>query len=184
MKKIIFYDMDNTIAEMHKKLTGNYSGRIKEYEPKSKEKELEIINKLNTEGFFQNLTVIQQANKVLKRLINNGYDVRILSQPMPRSSSIDEKNYWLDTFFPYIPRYKRMFTFDKWLLAAPGRILVDDNIYHLREWSKKGGTAICFQRGYNKDYQGLKIKNHKDIFQLLQRLEDERNLLWAKAALE
>lgn len=173
MKKLVFYDMDNTIAEMHKKLTGIYSGRIKEYEPKNEQEQMEITAKLNTEGFFQDLTIIQRANSVLKRLVNNGYDVRILSQPMPRPSSIDEKNYWLDTFFPYIPRYKRIYTFDKWLLAGPGRVLVDDNVSHLTAWSKQEGIAVCFKRGYNKHYQGIGIKQHNEIFQLLEELEKD-----------
>lgn len=168
---IIFYDMDNTIVEMQKKLTGISSGRSKQYEAKNEAEKMEIINKLNTEGFFQDLTIIQRANSVLKKLVNNGYDVRILSQPMERPSSIDEKNYCLNTFFPYIPRYKRIYTFDKWLLAAPGRILVDDNVSHLLQWEENKGLSVCFRRGYNKHYHGIGIKHHSEIFQLLESLK-------------
>ena len=171
MKKLVFYDMDNTIAEMHKKLTGIYSGRVKNYDPVNEEEDFQMKEKLAEDGFFQDLTVIQRANSVLKKLIKNGYDVRILSQPMPRDSSIDEKNYWLNKYFPFIPRYNRIFTFDKWLLAREGRVLVDDNPSHLITWQQYGGTAICFKRGYNKDYQGITIKHHQEIFQLLEELE-------------
>ncbi len=167
---LIFYDMDNTIAEISKKLTGIYSGRLKDYSPPTMEKE--IIGKLNTEGFFQDLTVIQGAGSTLKKLIKTGHDVRILSQPMERPSSIDEKNYWLNKIFPFIPRHKRIYTFDKYLLAGKGRILVDDNISHLTKWSEYNGLSICFERGYNKNWQGIfSIKKHKEIFQILEDIE-------------
>ncbi len=167
---LMFYDMDNTIAEMSKKLSGIYSGCLKDYCPAGTEEEAK--EKLNTEGFFQDLTVIQGAGSTLKKLIKIGHDVRILSQPMERYSSIDEKNYWLNSFFPFIPRHKRIYTFDKYLLAGKGRILVDDNISHLTKWSDYDGLSICFERGYNKNWQGIfSIKKHKEIFQILEDIE-------------
>jgi 5'(3')-deoxyribonucleotidase len=86
---------------------------------------------------------------------------------------IDEKNSWLDRHMEFIPRHKRIYTFDKFLLANKNRILVDDNIQHLEEWRSRGGIAICFIRGYNKDWKGLSIKEHYDIFELLEYLERE-----------
>lgn len=172
-KLMLFYDMDNTIAEMHKKLTGRYSGHIKQYDPQDEIEEQQILNALNTEGFFTDLAVINNANRVLKQLVLKGYEVYILSQPMPRPTSIDEKNYWLDKFFPFIPRYKRIYTFDKWLLAGENRILIDDNTENLLQWTQHRGTAICFIRGYNKNYKGRSIKQHKEIFQILEKLEKD-----------
>ena len=175
-KKFIFYDMDNTIAEMHKKLTGISSDRVKNYYPTTEEENREILEKLDTEGFFTDLTIIQDAHKVLQKLGKIGWDVRILSQPMPRESSIDEKNYWLTTFMPFIPRFNRIYTFDKYLLAGTGRVLVDDNISHLISWIERGGIGICFQRGYNEHWKGLKITHHNEIFQLLEKLEKSGKL--------
>ncbi len=163
----IFYDMDNTLAEMSKQLEGIYSGWLKEYNHRDPKQQEIIVNRLHEEGFFQNLTVIRDSVWVLKRLVNLGYYTGIISQPMINNYCIDEKNYWLNKYFPFIPRHRRIYTFDKYLLANFGRVLVDDNIHHLREWQKNGGIAICFQRGYNKEWNGITIKSHREIFQIL-----------------
>lgn len=166
----VFYDQDNTIAEMSKELSGKYSGHLKSYYAKNPEEEKEILKKLHTKGFFKNFLTIGDAVKVLKK-INKKYNLFILSQPMINNYCIDEKNSWLNRHMEFIPRHKRMFTFDKYLLANKNRILVDDNIKHLTEWQKNGGIAICFERGYNKNWNGLKIKKHYEIFELLEKIE-------------
>lgn len=172
MAKIVFYDMDNTIAEMSKNLEGISSGRLTDYYNQGKMTQEEKISKLHEKGFFQELGIIQNSQAVLKKLVKMGYDVRILSQPMINDICINEKNYWLDKFFPFIPRHKRFYTFDKYLLANTGRVLVDDNISHLKVWQDNGGTSICFQRGYNKNWEGTSIKFHKEIIQILEGMAD------------
>ncbi len=170
MGKLVFYDMDNTIAEMSKPLVGISSGRLRDYYAREIQSEQETITKLHQEGFFQNLTIIQNSQAVLKKLVKSGYNVKILSQPMVNNYCIDEKNYWLEKFFPFIPRHQRIYTFDKYLLAGNGRVLVDDNLSHLASWENCGGIGICFQRGYNKDWEGYSIKYHKDVFQILENI--------------
>ena len=170
MEKLLFYDMDNTLAEMSRPLVGISSGRLLNYHAREIQSEQETITKLHQEGFFQNLTIIQNSQAVLRRLVKTGYTVKILSQPMVNNHCIDEKNYWLEKFFPFIPRHERIYTFDKYLLANTGRVLVDDNISHLADWEEYGGIGICFQRGYNKNWKGYSIKYHKDIFQILEEI--------------
>ena len=57
-------------------------------------------------------------------------------------------------------------------MAGNGRILIDDHVEHLEKWEKMGGIAICFERGYNKNWKGLKIKKHSEIFELLENIEN------------
>lgn len=171
MKKILFYDMDNTIAEMSKALEDISSARLTHYYTGSVYSQEEKKQRLHSNGFFQNLSLIANARETLQRLVKEGHIVRMLSQPMVNGHCIDEKNYWLDKYFPFIPRHHRFYTFDKYLLANTGRILVDDNIEHLEKWEKMGGVAICFRRGYNKSWKGLAIRSHRHIFRLLEKLE-------------
>ena len=168
----IFYDMDNTIAEMSRALGGIYSGRQKDYYTFKEMTRKEIVSRLHEKDFFLNLTIIQNSQSVMRKLVKNGEDVYILSQPMINDYCIEEKNIWLNRFFPFIPAHKRFFTFDKFLLSNKGRLLIDDNIEHLTHWEKEGGIGICFQRGYNKQWQGTSIKYHKEIFDIIDKLRN------------
>ncbi len=38
---------------------------------------------------------------------------------------------------------------DKFLLAQPGRVLIDDNDHNISEWRKAGGTGILFPQPWN-----------------------------------
>lgn len=169
--KAIFYDQDNTIAEMSLELSDKYSGHLKSYYANCPKEEKRILDKLHTKGFFENFLTIGDSVKVLRNL-NKKYNLFILSQPMINDYCIDEKNSWLNRHMEFIPRHKRIFTFNKYLLANTGRVLVDDNIKHLTEWEQNGGIAICFQRGYNKNWKGLKIKKHYEILTLLKWIEE------------
>jgi 5'(3')-deoxyribonucleotidase len=173
VKPLVFYDMDNTLVEMSKHLVNSYSGRVKSYGPVNGFTEKEIIAKLHQKGLFASFKPIYGSQATVKKLVKNGYFAGVISQPMINKYCIKEKNYTLRKYFPFIDLKKATFTFDKYLLAGAGRILVDDNIHHLENWQKMGGTAVCFIRGYNKNWKGLTIKKHSEIFKLLENLEKE-----------
>jgi 5'(3')-deoxyribonucleotidase len=172
-KLTVFYDMDNTIVEMSKHLVNSYSGRIRSYGAVNGFTEKEIIAKLHQKGLFASFDPIYGSQAVIKKLVKTGYFAGIISQPMINKYCIMEKNYSLRKHFPFINLKNVTYTFDKYLLAAPGRILVDDNIHHLENWEKMGGISVCFIRGYNKRWKGLAIKKHREIFKLLENLEKE-----------
>lgn len=165
----IFYDMDNTIAEMTKALEGIYSGHKKDYYNSDRMTQEEIVQELTRTGFFEELTTIRNSQRTIRKLIDLGHEVYVLSQPMAENLSqcIAEKDAWLDKHFPMIDKDKRIFTHHKYLLADKDRILIDDNIGHLGQWIEHGGIGICFIRGYNKTWNGLYIKEHQDIFNFL-----------------
>jgi len=167
----LFYDMDNTLFEMSKPLIGSYSGKIGTYGPTNNLTQEQIIERLHKEGFFESLTPIQNSPTILKKLDKAGYIIRILSQPMINEHCIKEKNNSLKKYLPFFDLRRATYTFDKYLLASPGRILIDDHVGHLENWEKMGGIAICFERGYNKKWEGFRIKKHKEIFKVLEYLE-------------
>jgi len=168
----LFYDMDNTLFEMSKPLVGSYSGRIKSYGPVNGISEKQILKELHKEGFFAQLKPIQNSPAILRKLDKMGYNIRILSQPMINEYCIKEKNDSLKKYFPFFDLRKATYSFDKFLLAGNGRVLVDDHIHHLENWQKNGGIAVCFERGYNKNWKGFSIKKHNEIFELLEFLEE------------
>jgi len=167
----IFYDMDNTLLEMSKYLVGSYSGKIKSYGAINDMTEEDIVRKLHEKGLFAQFTPIQGAVNTLKRLTKTDYKIGIISQPMINEHCISEKNYTLEKYFPFIDLRNVTYTFNKYLLSANNRILIDDHIHHLENWEKMGGIAICFTRGYNKKWKGLRITKHSEIFEILEHLE-------------
>lgn len=170
-KLLVFYDMDNTLLEMSKHLVNSYSGRIKSYGSINNISEQEIIDKLHEKGLFASFKPIYGSQLAVKKLVKIGYNVGIISQPMINDYCIKEKNYTLKKYFPFIDIKNVTYTFNKYLLAAPGRILIDDHIEHLEKWEKMGGIAVCFIRGYNRNWKGMSIKKHSDIFNLLKEME-------------
>jgi len=171
----VFYDMDNTIVEMSKYLVGSYSGRIKSYGATGKVSLEEIMEKLHQKGLFSKFTPIQNSQTTLRKLVKLGYNIGIISQPMINDYCVPEKNNTLEKYFPEIDIKNVTYTFKKFLLAGKNRVLIDDHTEHLENWQKYGGIAICFTRGYNKNWKGLRIKKHSEIFELLEKLEKEVN---------
>ena len=171
MKYEIYYDMDNTIVEMSKHLVNIYSGRVRTYGAVKDITIDDIMSKLHTKGTFARFKPIYRVQQTLRKLVKKGYSINVISQPMINKYCVPEKNYTLQKYFPMISLKNVSYTFQKYLMAKENRILIDDHIDHLIKWSENGGIAVCFERGYNKNWKGLKIKKHSEIFQILQQLE-------------
>lgn len=133
MKKIVFIDLDDTIADFSGSplLPDGYPFDVHAmYEP----------------GFFLSLKVIPGALSAVREIIRMGYDVHILSQPVAESShSYSEKVQWVGLHFPELitkinlTQYKGLFK---------GDYLIDDN---KEKWKDKfeanGGKFVWFQYG-------------------------------------
>lgn len=168
----VFYDMDNTIVEMSKHLVGSYSGKVKTYGATKKVSLSEIMDKLHQKGLFAQFKPIRGSQSAINKLVKKGYEVGIISQPMVNDYCVPEKNQTIQKYFSNINTSKVTYTFQKYLLAKNNRILIDDHIEHLEKWQKEGGIAVCFERGYNKSWKGLKIKKHSEIFDIIAQLEE------------
>ncbi len=171
MKMEIFYDMDNTLFEMSKPLVNVYSGRVPVYGAIKNITIEQIMRKLHEKGFFAQLEPIYRAQQTIRKLHKKGRKISIISQPMLNNYCISEKNESLEKHYPQISLKNTTYTFNKYLLAKNNRVLIDDHIEHLENWEKNGGIAICFERGYNKNWKGLKIKKHSEIVELIDNLE-------------
>jgi len=172
MKPIVFYDADNTLFEMSYHLVGIHSGKVKSYGATNNVSIDEIMRKLHQKGLFAQFKPIYRSQQVIRKLSKKGYDIGIISQPMVNDFCVPEKNQTIQKFFPQINLEKVTYTFQKFLLAGNGRLLIDDHVEHLEKWEKMGGIAVCFERGYNKNWKGLKIKKHSEIFELLENIEN------------
>lgn len=127
-QKIIFIDMDETIADFTKAATVNGEfDYLRMYEP----------------GFFFKLEPIDGALVAVRQLINLGYRVEILSQPVANSPySYLEKVQWIGVHFPDLINRINL-TQDKGLFK--GDYLIDDNYFKWKEkFEANGGKFVHF----------------------------------------
>lgn len=129
MKKLIYIDMDDTIADFrgHPNIVRTYPDVAAMYEP----------------GFFLELKPIEGSQVAVRQLIRMGYDVQILTQPIAESAhSYSEKAQWIGLHFPELYGKVNM-TQDKGLFR--GDYLIDDNATKWKDkFNATGGKFILF----------------------------------------
>jgi 5'(3')-deoxyribonucleotidase len=132
MKKIVYVDMDDTIADFagHPHFMGEAPNELS-------------VSKMYEPGFFLSLGVIPGAHEGVRALIRMGFDVQILTQPVAESPhSYLEKAQWIGKHFPDLI-FKIHMTQDKGQFT--GDFLVDDNEKKWKEkFEKSGGKFIWF----------------------------------------
>ncbi|MDT0608457.1 5' nucleotidase, NT5C type [Croceitalea rosinachiae] len=94
-------------------------------------------------GFFRDLKVIKDSQKVLEK-VSKKHHVYIASAAMQFPNSLKEKSDWLDEFFPFIPWQNRILCGHKHILK--GDILIDDRSYNLHNFD---GRSILFTSPHN-----------------------------------
>lgn len=127
-------------------------------------------NMLNTKGFFYDIEPQEDGIFYMEKLIKEGYDVRILTHPQWNGCCAVEKIGWTRKHIPSFDLSKMCMITDKWLLAGPDRILYDDATHNLVEWHKHGGISIALDYKQNQDWDGPRVKSHKDFYELVHAL--------------
>ena len=151
----IFFDMDNTLF----KYSVNHNDVLS-------------LKLQNFEGFFENLEPFKEGPAVLKALIDEGYNVYILSSCCNDTYCMKEKRASLKKHFPFIPD-------DQIILVMNGQnkaeqialrgidvqssVLVDDYYVNIVNWIAQGGMGI------KKTFSGKKreIPQVSDLRELL-----------------
>lgn len=97
--------------------------------------------------FWLNLQPYPWANPLIERVTTLGYQPVILSAPKdPESAS--QKLRWVETHLGHW-RLPAILTWDKHLLARPGRVLIDDCDDHIHQFRDGGGEGILWPQLWN-----------------------------------
>ena len=79
--------------------------------------------------------------------------VTILSSPSRNPESASGKLHWLYRHLGKGRPFREfLLSQRKYLLAAPGRVLIDDSDAHTREFREHGGQAIVFPQQWNSNH--------------------------------
>jgi 5'(3')-deoxyribonucleotidase len=125
MRKVIYIDMDGTIADFNSAV-GREVKSVTEKCPESLEK-----------GFYRNMKVITGAKQAVA-LLEEHFDVYIATKPKSGNPHcLEEKMEWVREHFPSLAS-KVFFTPNKNILQ--GHMLIDD---HMR-WSEFNGKFVKF----------------------------------------
>lgn len=155
MKKILYLDMDDTLAD--------FCGHFKDSPVDT--------SKMYNEGFFRDLKPVAGALAGVRKLAALGYELHILTQPVAESAyCYMEKMQWIGMWFPELISKLHMVQ-DKGLMR--GHYLIDDNAV---KWRKKfesgGGHFIHFEYTKNND---AKNRVAWDSIITIMELESKRN---------
>lgn len=158
--KRVYFDLDGTLAEW-----------------KTASTMLELQQK---DYFFclKPTSLIPFANRLAKR---RDIETMTLSQYLPDTYALEDKNRWCDIYTPDIDKEHRVFIpygvgkaeFIQKTLRRPltmDDILVDDYSKNLKEWSVAGGTAIKWLNGTNGHggtFRGGRIKRVPELKKMI-----------------
>ena len=154
---IIYIDMDNTIEDL---LTAwcnylNSSYNLSVNPEDSKDWDMmklypmltsnQVFSALHDEELWKSVKPINGSEKYIQKLIDNGFEVYIVTATIPENYFIKYK-YVIRRYFPFIDNKHIIACYNKQLLN--GLVMVDDYIENL-----KGSqcTGILFNQSYNKD---------------------------------
>ena len=131
----IFFDMDGTLAEWES--TAH-------------------IDEVMAPGYFQHRRPMGNVIQAAKKLMDMGHPIYITSKGISGTTSVEDKNIWLDRHFPQIKKENRFFipyeNKDKNAIpleegVKPYYVLVDDSThYGLHGWN---GVGIKVDNGIN-----------------------------------
>jgi 5'(3')-deoxyribonucleotidase len=169
MKRIVFCDMDGVLADFHAgalrlcgkpPLTTAVCRQMGKFQlPYSMEEvtgRRDIWEFIRDAGsaFWADLEPTPWAYDLMALLRSVDRKLTILTSPGSTAASYAcvGKIAWLKQHFDIDPRHV-IFASRKHLLAAPGRILVDDMQEHCDEWTTAGGHAVLIPQPWNSGWE-------------------------------
>ena len=96
---------------------------------------------LNQPGFFYNMQPMPGAVAVVQSLIDEGYNIIIVTQPPRRAEfAVRDKRRWMLKYFPNFDLTNIIFCHKKELIR--GDLLFDDNPSHVVKWHQSNPKKI------------------------------------------
>jgi 5'(3')-deoxyribonucleotidase len=171
MIKRILVDMDGVLAdvytrffELYKEETGLRKTMDDVIGLKEGEAFPEVYRWVETPGFFRNLPLISDSQRILK-LLNDKYEIIVVSMATEYPESLTDKQLWLNEHFPFISWRQVVLCGNKNLIRAD--LMIDD---HFKNLDNFDGQTIIFKQPHNlnrTDHHHTIVSSWAEIEQLL-----------------
>ena len=133
-------------------------------------------NLLNEKDFFLNLEPVEGAIETLNKLNEESFDIHILTCPQINKICFYEKVLWVKKYLPFINIETNFHTTgNKGVFAKENRILIDDNMLYLNSFQENGGLAVAFNHGWNREFQGHRVHNWNQFYNLVHLLNNKES---------
>jgi len=158
-KPTIYLDLDEVICAFLDQLCFKYNEQCNKNLKPNDIKTYSLSNYLNEDGmkifhkpgFFMSLKPIKNSIETIKKLIDDGHTVFIISSPM-NEFSVFEKYLWCKKYLPFFDIRNLILVGNKSELLSridgENSVLFDDCPAYLREFN---GIRIVMDREYNKE---------------------------------
>jgi len=103
------------------------------------------------EDFWANLPRYQWFDDLMQIVKFHAADVHFLTSPSLLPECRSGKQKWLNREFG-CPVINVTYTTDKWRLAKPGCVLIDDSDRNCQQFADAGGNAILFPQPWNSHF--------------------------------
>lgn len=170
-RKTLIVDMDGVLADVYQQFIAmeekESGGRISMDDLKGLEEYKAFPNgrkHVNTKGFFRNAPLMTGAVQTLQ-VLNERYNVFIVSAAMEFPGSLAEKHDWLKEHFPFINWQQVVFCGSKTVIQ--GDIMIDDHFKNLDNFK---GQTILFTQPHNEGHDNrghTRVNNWNDVYKLL-----------------
>lgn len=131
----------------------------------------DLFSPLNTAEFWGKIAPMQNAQDILKKLIDDGHTIRIVTAS--HYATVPAKIKRLLEMYPYLKWEDVIVASDKSLIF--GDIMIDDGIHNLEVTSC--GLAVLFDRPHNRNYNDesagmVRVETWDEIYEVVSEFAD------------
>ena len=133
--------------------------------------EEEVFAPLYREDFWETVKPVDGAVKYIRRIIEDGHDVYIVTASHPETFGIKYR-YIIKRYFPFINSKMVVSAYDKSIIR--GDILIDDGPHNFENWRHVG---ILFDAPFNKSFDEktagiVRAKSWEEIYSYIRIFTD------------
>lgn len=151
MSEIIYLDLDGVCANYSSSVISEYGLKNVSVKPAglysyfTESFMRKSINRLMESYYFwRNLEPYAWSHELLQTIQEYG-DVYFLTKGMPNAGCFGGKIDWIKYHFPNMIDKTIIVTQDKWVCSKKGRMLIDDDMRHKKDWEKEGGEFYWWE---------------------------------------
>ena len=178
---VIYIDMDNVVVDLNRAVVERVNQIIGTNHKPEDTKDWWWSNLGVSQEFLNDILcepyIFEEAKPMIgdiqgiNRLKDYGLDIVFLTTPHYDSDySMEEKKRWLEWKFDWFDPYKNLiFSGRKGLVGTRDDYIIDDSINNLKGFK---GLSICYDAPWNKEYDGIRFDNWRDMVDYIIYLEE------------